>query len=61
MTNFLKHIKALISLIPSQKEQDEAYLNASVDNFDLERRMYELDHRKTSQVWYAAAMTVGVH
>jgi hypothetical protein len=38
-------IKALFPHISTQKELDEAYLNASVDIYDLERRFGEIDRR----------------
>jgi hypothetical protein len=45
MSNFIEFIKALVPHVPSQEELDQNYLNESVDIFDLERRMAELDHR----------------
>ena len=42
MLNFLK---SLLPSIESQKERDEAYMAESVDIYDLERRMREIDER----------------
>jgi Protein of unknown function (DUF3563) len=46
MSNFTKLIQAFLPHARSQQERDEAYLNDSVDIYDLERRMVEIDHRK---------------
>jgi hypothetical protein len=46
MSNFAKIIQAFLPHTRSQQERDEAYLNDSVDIYDLERRMVEMDHRK---------------
>lgn len=45
MSKFAEFIKALFFFIPSQKELDNAYLNESVDIYDVERRMREIDSR----------------
>ena len=45
MSNFIELIKALVPHIPTQEELDQNYLNESVDIFDVERRMAEIDHR----------------
>lgn len=45
MSHIIELIKALVPHIPSQQELDEAYLNESVDACDVERRMWEIDHR----------------
>jgi len=45
MSKFAEFIKALFSFFPSQKELDNAYLNQSVDIYDVERRMREIDSR----------------
>ena len=45
MSNLIELIKALIPHLPTQEELDQAYLNESVDIFDVERRMAEIDHR----------------
>jgi hypothetical protein len=51
MSRLLDFIKALIPRIESQRVLDEAYLAESVDIYDLERRMRELEQRsrKASQ------------
>ena len=46
MSNFTKLIQAFLPHVSTQQERDEAYLNDSVDIYDLERRMVEMDHRK---------------
>jgi hypothetical protein len=45
MSNFIEFIKALVPHMPTQEELDQNYLNESVDIFDVERRMAEIDHR----------------
>ena len=45
MSNFIELIKALVPHMPTQEELDQNYLNDSVDIFDVERRMAEIDHR----------------
>jgi hypothetical protein len=51
MSKLLELIKALMPTIESQHVRDEAYLAESVDIYDLERRMREIDRRgrNTSQ------------
>jgi Protein of unknown function (DUF3563) len=46
MSNFTKLIQAFLPRSNAQQERDEAYLNDSVDIYDLERRMVEIDRRK---------------
>jgi hypothetical protein len=48
MSQFLELIKALVPRCHSQKEIDETYLGNSVDINDLERRMQEIESRKSS-------------
>jgi hypothetical protein len=45
MSRLLDFIKALIPKIEPQHVLDEAYLAESVDIYDLERRMCELERR----------------
>jgi hypothetical protein len=45
MSHFIELIKACVPHIPSQQERDEAYLSESVDIADVERRIWEIDHR----------------
>lgn len=45
MSALTELIKALLPDVESQAERDEAYLSASVDLYDLERRMREIDDR----------------
>lgn len=45
MSKLIELIKALIPRFETQAERDQAYLNDSVDIYDLERRMREIDGR----------------
>jgi len=45
MSKLLKLINALIPTIEPQHVRDEAYLAQSVDIYDLERRMREIEWR----------------
>ena len=45
MSMVIQLIKALTPGIKSQKDRDDAYLAESVDVYDLERRMREIDQR----------------
>lgn len=45
MSHLIELIKACVPHIPTQQERDEAYLSESVDAADVERRMFEIDHR----------------
>jgi Protein of unknown function (DUF3563) len=45
MTTILNFLKSFIPTIESAQERDEAYLAGSVDIYDLERRMREIDER----------------
>lgn len=47
MSTLWSLIQGLFPHVVTQEECDEAYLAESVDEYDLERRMYELDHRDT--------------
>jgi hypothetical protein len=59
MSHLIELIKAFVPHIPSQQEQDEAYLNNSVDQADVERRMLEIDHRHHQE--HASALGGGLH
>ena len=48
MSSFFKLINSLFTGAPSQHDVDEAYLADSVDIYDLERRMREIDQRRRS-------------
>lgn len=48
MSKFIRLIKALAVSFKSQKDLDDAYLSASTDVYDLERRMHEIDLRGCS-------------
>lgn len=45
MSTLRKFIQALLPSVPSPRETGEAYLAESVDIYDLERRMREIDAR----------------
>lgn len=45
MSKLIELIQALLPHVETQAERDEAYLNDSVDIYDLERRMREIDGR----------------
>lgn len=45
MSHFIELIKSLVPHIPSQQQLDEEYLSHSVDIYDVERRIAEIDHR----------------
>lgn len=49
MSYFYQLIKHLLPAIQSQRERDESYLAESVDIYDLERRMREIDCRGRSR------------
>jgi hypothetical protein len=42
--------------MPSQQASDEAYLNESVDIFDVERRIWEIDHRSSRSLALGGAV-----
>lgn len=48
MTKLFEFIKTLVPRLERQRVVDEAYLAASVDFHDLERRMRELEQRSRS-------------
>jgi hypothetical protein len=56
MSHLIELIKAFVPHIPSQQEQDEEYLNQSVDGADVERRIWEIDHRAGQASVQAVAM-----
>ena len=45
LIEFIDAIKAHLPVIETQAARDEAYLAESVDIYDLERRMREIDQR----------------
>lgn len=49
MSTLIERIKALIPAIKSQKDHDEAYLCQSVNVYDLERRMKDIDLNTRNQ------------
>lgn len=56
MSNLIGLIKALLPDLRSQKERDLAYLNESVDVFEVERRLAEIDRRDNRFLWQKPAM-----
>jgi hypothetical protein len=56
MYNLIGLIKALIPHMLTQEELDQAYLNESVDIFDVERRMAEIDQRSSDFPWQASVV-----
>ena len=61
MSQLIGLIKALVPHLPTQQELDDAYLNESVDIYDVERRMAEIEHRPHGMPWQAPVYTSGVH
>ena len=49
MSKQIKLTKAYPPRLQSQKDADDAYLKASVDIFDLERRMKSIDSRSNGR------------
>lgn len=45
MSKLIELIQALLPRVETQAEHDQTYLNDSVDIYDLERRMREIDGR----------------
>lgn len=48
MNTFTRFVRRLLPVVQSQRERDDAYLAESVDIYDLERRMREIDQRGRS-------------
>jgi len=61
MSPIIELIKALVPHIPSQQEMDQEYLNDAVDIYDVERRMWEIDHRARSTEPHAGGLGGAVH
>jgi hypothetical protein len=61
MSPIIERLIALVPHIPSQKELDEAYINESVDLFDLERRMAEIDHRGAQPAYASYPLGGALH
>jgi hypothetical protein len=45
MNHLVELIKSFIPPMSSQLARDEAYLSEAVDIYDVERRIWEIDHR----------------
>jgi hypothetical protein len=56
MSKLMGLIKALIPDFRTQKERDLDYLNSSVDIFDVERRLAEIDRRDNRFLWQQPAI-----
>ena len=52
MSKLFGLIQAILPEIEPRQARDEAYLAQSVDIYDLERRMRELDQRDTAQPFH---------
>lgn len=61
MSPIVEFIKALVPHIPSQQELDEEYLAESVDVYDVERRIWEIDHRSDHAGVHAGGLGGAVH
>ena len=61
MSYLVELIKAYIPRVASQEEQDLDELNASVDIYDLERRMYAIDHRQKESPWQVPSTQFPLH
>jgi hypothetical protein len=60
MSSFTKLIQAFLPRTNAQPDRDEAYLNDSVDIYDLERRMVEIDRRKRNVALQTPAFTFSI-
>jgi hypothetical protein len=58
MSKLLRLIKALTPSIEPRRVRDEAYLAESVDIYDLERRMREIDYRGQNG---SGSFSLGLH
>ena len=45
MNQLVELLKSFVPRFPSQQARDEAYLCDAVDLYDVERRIWEIDHR----------------
>jgi hypothetical protein len=45
MSQLTALLKSFVPRLPSQQERDEEYLCEAVNVYDVERRMWEIDHR----------------
>ena len=61
MSNFIELIKALVPHMPTQEELDQNSLTESVDIFDVERRMADIDPRAHDFPDQAAAYGFHLH
>ena len=61
MSHFVELIKALVPHIPSQQELDEEYLSQAVDIYDVERRIWEIDHRSQQSGLNCPALGGAIH
>ena len=61
MSHLIELIKAFVPHIPTQQERDEEYLSQSVDIYDVERRIAEIDHRADPHTFAASALGGALH
>ncbi|RFO97187.1 DUF3563 domain-containing protein [Rhodoferax lacus] len=61
MSHFVEFIKTLVPHFPSQQELDEQYLSESVDVYDVERRIFEIDHRGSQTEQQGIALGGALH
>jgi hypothetical protein len=61
MSPFVEFIKTLVPHIPSQQQRDEQYLNEAVDIYDVERRIFEIDHRGVQHLYQVSSLGWALH
>ena len=61
MSKLIELIKAYLPKLRSQKDREDAYLIESVDIYDLERRMQEIDSRANGFCTRSLALHLGAH
>ena len=61
MSHFVEFIKTLVPHFPSQQERDEQYLSEAVDIYDVERRIFEIDHRGAQAEQQGLALGGALH
>ena len=61
MSHIIELIKSLVPHIPSQQERDEADLGEAVDVYDVERRIWEIDHRGSQSALHGESLGGALH
>ena len=61
MSPIVQLIKAFVPHFPTQQELDEAYLSEATDIYDVERRIFEIDHRERTLPWQTPAFNYHQH